>query len=95
MIKMFGWEERIKLRVATKREAELTLIWRRRLMSLCVDCTGKKIPLITFRATVLMNTFLPVLTMAVTFACYTAVQKRELTAAKGTLGTFFFSRSSR
>ncbi len=39
MIKMFGWEERIKVRVATKREKELGLIWKRRLMSLCV-CQG-------------------------------------------------------
>ena len=29
-----------------------------------------------------MNTILPVLTMAVTFAVYTAVQKQRLTAAK-------------
>ncbi len=31
----------------------------------------------------LLNTILPVLTMAVTFAWYTAVQKQELTAATG------------
>ena len=37
MIKMFGWEERIKGRVAVKREAELTLIWQRRLMTLYVS----------------------------------------------------------
>lgn len=34
IIKMFGWEDRIKERVAAKREEELTLIWQRRLMNL-------------------------------------------------------------
>lgn len=34
MIKMFGWENRIKERVAAKREDEITLIWKRRLMTL-------------------------------------------------------------
>ncbi|ADV20810.1 ATP-binding cassette (ABC) transporter, putative [Cryptococcus gattii WM276] len=67
IIKMFGWEERIKERVAAKREEELTLIWQRRLMNLF---------------TTLLNTVLPVLTMTVTFAVYTTVQKQQLTAAK-------------
>ncbi|WVO13290.1 hypothetical protein L204_100903 [Cryptococcus depauperatus] len=67
IIKMFGWEDRIKERVAIKREDELTLIWQRRLMNLF---------------TTLLNTVLPVLTMTVTFAVYTLVQKRQLTAAK-------------
>lgn len=34
MVKMFGWEDRIKDRVAAKRETELDLIWRRRLVTL-------------------------------------------------------------
>ncbi|WVQ74585.1 hypothetical protein IAR50_004186 [Cryptococcus sp. DSM 104548] len=67
IIKMFGWEDRIKERVAAKREDELTLIWQRRLMNLF---------------TTLLNTVLPVLTMTVTFAVYTTVQKQQLTAAK-------------
>ncbi|OWT36272.1 ATP-binding cassette transporter [Cryptococcus neoformans] len=67
IIKMFGWEDRIKERVAAKREEELTLIWRRRLMNLF---------------TTLLNTVLPVLTMTVTFAVYTIFQKQQLTAAK-------------
>ncbi|TYJ59220.1 hypothetical protein B9479_000209 [Cryptococcus floricola] len=67
IIKMFGWEDRIKERVAAKREDELTLIWQRRLMTLF---------------TTLLNTVLPVLTMTVTFAVYTTIQKQQLTAAK-------------
>ncbi|WVQ64901.1 uncharacterized protein L199_003070 [Kwoniella botswanensis] len=59
MIKMFGWENRIKERIAAKREDELQLIWQRRLMSLSV---------------VILNNILPVLTMVATFAMYTLVQ---------------------
>ncbi|WVQ79115.1 hypothetical protein IAT38_001210 [Cryptococcus sp. DSM 104549] len=67
IIKMFGWEDRIKQRISAKREDELTLIWQRRMVNL---------------ATTLLNTVLPVLTMSVTFAIYTLVQKQQLTAAK-------------
>lgn len=31
---MFGWEDRIKERIAIKREDELDLIWKRRLINL-------------------------------------------------------------
>ncbi|WVQ74599.1 hypothetical protein IAR50_004200 [Cryptococcus sp. DSM 104548] len=67
IIKMFGWEGRIKERVAAKREDELDLIWKRRLMNLAI---------------ILLNTLLPVLTMAVTFGVYTLIEKEELTASK-------------
>ncbi|WVR03866.1 hypothetical protein IAU60_000864 [Kwoniella sp. DSM 27419] len=66
MIKMFGWEDRVKERVASKREDELHFIWQRRLMSLLTH---------------VLNNILPVLTMTTTFAMYTLVQKRQLTAA--------------
>lgn len=35
------------------------------------------------RSTTLLNLVLPVLTMSITFAFYTLVQKEELTASKG------------
>nr|XP_019050369.1 ATP-binding cassette transporter [Kwoniella bestiolae CBS 10118]OCF29299.1 ATP-binding cassette transporter [Kwoniella bestiolae CBS 10118] len=66
MIKMFGWEDRIKERIAAKREDELHLIWQRRLMTLAV---------------IILNNILPVLTMVVTFAMYTLVQQKQLSAA--------------
>lgn len=34
IIKMFGWEEKIKARVAAKREVELDLTWKRRMLTL-------------------------------------------------------------
>jgi ABC-type multidrug transport system fused ATPase/permease subunit len=66
MLKMFAWEERIKERISAKREVELGLIWKRRLATM---------------ATMLLNNILPMITMSVTYAVYTTVQKRELTAA--------------
>nr|XP_031862945.1 uncharacterized protein CI109_001420 [Kwoniella shandongensis]KAA5530017.1 hypothetical protein CI109_001420 [Kwoniella shandongensis] len=67
IIKMFGWESRVKERVAAKREDELNLLWKRRLLEIASN---------------LLNIILPVLVMIVTFALYTLVQKRTLTAAK-------------
>jgi hypothetical protein len=34
MLKMFAWEGRMKERIAEKREAELELIWKRRITEL-------------------------------------------------------------
>lgn len=91
IIKMFGWEDRIKKRIAGKREDELALTWKRRLMDLL---------------NLFVNMFLPVLTMTVTFAAYTLIQKQPLTAAtvftsmvifenlKGVLGLVIFMVSS-
>ena len=38
MIKLFGWERRMNERVAEKREEELKLIWKRRLIELTNIC---------------------------------------------------------
>ena len=76
---MFGWEDRIKERIAVKREDELDLIWKRRLVNLYVDLGDRA----DRRGTTLLNLVLPVLTMSITFAFYTLVQKKELTASKG------------
>ena len=32
MIKLFGWESRVKEQIAEKREVELELIWKRRIL---------------------------------------------------------------
>lgn len=36
IIKMFGWEDKIKARIAAKRETELELTWKRRVLNLWV-----------------------------------------------------------
>jgi len=68
MIKMFGWESRIQERVSVRRETEIDLIWKRRLAELGANLCG---------------IFLPTLTMTITFAVHTVIQKQPLTAAKG------------
>lgn len=65
---MFGWEDRIKQRIADERKNELQYTWKRRLLSLFIDQ---------------VNAFLPVLTMTVSLAAYTLLAKQPLTAAIG------------
>lgn len=38
MIKLFGWESRVKETVAEKRENELGWIWKRKMLSLANNC---------------------------------------------------------
>lgn len=74
----------MKHRIAVKREQELTLIWRRRLMNLWV--VGSRYVrkwTDTCRSTTLLNIVLPVFTMAVTFFVYTVIEGKQLTAATG------------
>lgn len=37
MVKLFGWESRVKTLLAEKRETELKIIWRRKLLELVGD----------------------------------------------------------
>ncbi|KAI9444468.1 hypothetical protein H4582DRAFT_1805817 [Lactarius indigo] len=64
MIKLFGWEPKIAARLAEKREQELRFIKLRQILNLI---NGN------------INFFIPVITMVVTYATYTAVMKRALT----------------
>ena len=38
MIKLFGWESRVKENVAEKRENELGWIWKRKMLALANNC---------------------------------------------------------
>lgn len=77
----------MKHRIAVKREQELTLIWRRRLMNLWVveslRARHGRDEADTYRMTMLLNIVLPVFTMAVTFFVYTVIEGKQLTAATG------------
>ncbi|KAF7368478.1 Multidrug resistance-associated ABC transporter protein [Mycena venus] len=55
MIKLFGWEEKMKARIGDKRDYELTWIRKRRLLDL---------------ASGLVNYLIPVVTMTVTYGTY-------------------------
>ncbi|KAI0685987.1 hypothetical protein BC835DRAFT_1420713 [Cytidiella melzeri] len=66
MVKLFGWESRVKKTVAEKREEELYWVWKRKLLGMASSTANHTIPLIH---------------MVVTYAIYTLVQKKPLTAS--------------
>ena len=37
MIKLFGWERRVKTSIAEKREVELNVLWKRKILELAND----------------------------------------------------------
>ncbi|KAI9431381.1 hypothetical protein H4582DRAFT_2085045 [Lactarius indigo] len=64
MIKLFGWEPKIAARLAEKREQELQYIKLRQILNMII---------------VIINFFIPIITMVVTYVTYTAIMKRALT----------------
>ncbi|KAG8995370.1 hypothetical protein FRB90_000200, partial [Tulasnella sp. 427] len=66
MIKLFGWERKIEAQVNEKREAELKYLRKKQMFGLLNNN---------------VNHFLPVFTMIATFATYTLVMKKQLTAS--------------
>ncbi|KAL7284501.1 hypothetical protein ACG7TL_001792 [Trametes sanguinea] len=67
MIKLFGWEPRITAQLDKKREEELTLVRRSKLLNLFINSC---------------NNLLPILIMLSTFFTYTMIMKEELTASR-------------
>ncbi|KAH9907116.1 ABC transporter type 1, transmembrane domain-containing protein [Fomitopsis serialis] len=66
MIKLFGWEPRVGKQLAEKREDELELVKKSKLLDLINNNLNHAIPLVT---------------MIVTYATYTMIMKRDLTAS--------------
>ncbi|KAG8985598.1 hypothetical protein FRB90_004594, partial [Tulasnella sp. 427] len=66
MIKLFGWERKIEAQVNERREAELKYLRKKQMFGLLNNN---------------INHFLPVFTMIATFATYTLVMKKQLTAS--------------
>ncbi|PPQ71819.1 hypothetical protein CVT26_007733 [Gymnopilus dilepis] len=67
MVKMFGWENRMQNNLNEKRENELALLWKEKLINLSND-------VITF--------IIPTITMLVTYGTYTWVMGESITASK-------------
>ncbi|KAF8477848.1 hypothetical protein JB92DRAFT_2801159 [Gautieria morchelliformis] len=67
MIKLFGWEDKMNKSIAEKREVELGIVKKRRLLGLLNNN---------------LNYLFPLLTMLVTYGCYTILQGQVLTASK-------------
>ncbi|VDB89911.1 unnamed protein product [Peniophora sp. CBMAI 1063] len=66
MIKLFGWEQKIADRLAVKRDEELRWIKARELATLAMD---------------IFNHIIPLFQMVATYAVYTLVMKKQLTAS--------------
>ncbi|KZP16764.1 P-loop containing nucleoside triphosphate hydrolase protein [Athelia psychrophila] len=67
MIKLFGWETKMNAKIADKREEELKLIRKRQMLDLLNHC---------------INFLIPIATMLATYATYTLIMKKDLTASK-------------
>ncbi|KAJ7130893.1 hypothetical protein C8R46DRAFT_659815 [Mycena filopes] len=67
MVKLFGWEPKMKTRIGEKRDEELIYIKRRRILDMFSN---------------LVNFIIPVITMTVTYATYTLVMGQPLNASK-------------
>ncbi|KZT67108.1 multidrug resistance-associated ABC transporter [Daedalea quercina L-15889] len=66
MIKLFGWEPRVAAQTSEKREEELKLVEKNKLLNLI---NGN------------INHVIPLITMIVTYATFTVIMKRDLTAS--------------
>ncbi|EPT00314.1 hypothetical protein FOMPIDRAFT_1023884 [Fomitopsis schrenkii] len=66
MIKLFGWEPRVAAQLSDKREEELELVKKNKLLDLVNNNLNHVIPLVT---------------MITTYATYTMIMKRDLTAS--------------
>ncbi|KAG8949510.1 hypothetical protein FRC00_008086, partial [Tulasnella sp. 408] len=66
MVKLFGWERKVEAQISEKREAELGFLRKKQMLQLL---------------NISVNRFLPVLTLAATFATYTLVMKKQLSAS--------------
>ena len=42
MIKLFGWEMRVQQNISVRREEELRLVWRRKLLQMGVSIVKKR-----------------------------------------------------
>ncbi|KAI0725238.1 hypothetical protein C8Q72DRAFT_853404 [Fomitopsis betulina] len=66
MIKLFGWEPKVAAQLCEKREEELELVKKNKLLDLINNNLNHVIPLVT---------------MITTYATYTMIMKRDLTAS--------------
>ncbi|KZO93694.1 ATP-binding cassette transporter [Calocera viscosa TUFC12733] len=67
MVKMFGWESRVKEQIAEKRDEELKYVKQRQIVNLL---------------NMMLNFMLPLITMIITFAFYSLVLGQDLTASR-------------
>lgn len=85
MVKLFGWETKMSQKLRKKRDDELKLLWKYKLLDLANGLLRSvcPYPLPSHRVilTTLYSYLIPTLTMLVTFSAYTMVFKQELRAS--------------
>ncbi|KAH8986094.1 hypothetical protein EDB92DRAFT_1949372 [Lactarius akahatsu] len=80
MIKLFGWEPKIAVRLGEKREQELRYIKLRQILIVNNENIKWVLPAsLLIPLTRTYSFFIPVITMVVTYVTYTAIMKRALT----------------
>ncbi|KAF9243735.1 hypothetical protein BU15DRAFT_71860 [Melanogaster broomeanus] len=67
MVKLFGWEKKMGERISEKREVELVLTWKLKILELVNNN---------------MNNIIPVLTMMACYSTYTLIMGKDLTASR-------------
>ena len=70
MIKLFGWEPKIRQRLAEKREEELKWIWRQNVLDIINDCIKCVFSLCSISMLTRSSYFIPTSVMVVTFGTY-------------------------
>ncbi|KAJ7041082.1 P-loop containing nucleoside triphosphate hydrolase protein [Mycena alexandri] len=83
MIKLFAWQRKTSEEIDAKREIELSVLWKRRLVDM-------------FHTIMKYGIVIPSIVMITTFATYTVVMKQELNASKvfSSMTVFDMLRSS-
>ncbi|KAH6916771.1 ATP-binding cassette transporter [Coprinopsis sp. MPI-PUGE-AT-0042] len=76
MVKLFGWEKKMEDRIREKREEELSLIWKRQVLSVTNDTLNYLIPLF-----VMTTTYAVLTSKQYSRSEQTLVMKKELTAS--------------
>ncbi|KAF9243737.1 hypothetical protein BU15DRAFT_59613 [Melanogaster broomeanus] len=76
MVKLFGWEKKMGERISEKREVELLLTWKLKLLELVNNNINVWVPLDLF------SNIIPVLTMMATYSTYTLIMGKDLTASR-------------
>jgi hypothetical protein len=82
-IKLFAWEHSMRARIATAREAELTLLLRRRLLDLVSSVVKCAIfpPISIYALSAVGSYCIPLVHMLACYVVFTAVMKQSLSGA--------------
>jgi hypothetical protein len=98
MVKLFGWEGKMTGSLSEKREDELKLLWKTKLLETSAGFLGYVVSPISLdkshelKINPMYRYIFPTITMMATYSFYTVVMKQELTGRNPLLisGIYFF-----